>query len=84
MVDADFLFDVLKTPRAVVRVCRVCRHAETVMIGFGGVGRGFGMREGNKARGRMIAHINKNHQHELAKLAEIPLGQRKWPKIGKV
>jgi len=43
---------------ATVRVCDICGHIEKVVKGRPGVGRGYGMREGNKARGRMIQHIN--------------------------
>jgi hypothetical protein len=52
-------------PMAVVRYCLHCKHMEIVRKGMRGVGRGYGMREGNKARGRMIEHIKKSHP-ELA------------------
>ena len=52
-------------PVAVVRACNYCRHIEKVPVGRAGVGRGYGMREGNKARGRMIQHIKDHHQGEV-------------------
>jgi len=48
-------------PFATVRVCVHCGHREIVRKGRPGVGRGYGMREGNKARGRMIAHLKAEH-----------------------
>jgi hypothetical protein len=76
---ADFLFDHLTGPRASVRVCKVCKHAETVKTGLRNAGRGYGMREGNKARGRMIQHIKSAHPDELAKMEATPFGKRQWP-----
>ena len=57
-------FTVAKGPFAVVRICRYCKHYETVPIGRG-YGRGYGMREGNKARGRMIQHLKQTHPEKL-------------------
>ena len=48
-------------PMAVIRQCAHCKHFEIVRVGMNGVGRGYGMREGNKARGRMIQHIKSAH-----------------------
>lgn len=50
--------------RASIRTCTVCGHVE-LLKSPRLPGRGFGMREGNKARGRMIQHINKNHPEEV-------------------
>ncbi len=54
-------FSTKSGPAATVRTCRLCGHAEIVRKGRPGVGRGYGMREGNKARGRMIQHIKWTH-----------------------
>jgi hypothetical protein len=51
------LFGMSEGPAAVVRFCRFCKHVEVVRKGLRGAGRGYGMREGNKARGRMIQHL---------------------------
>lgn len=56
---------------ATVRVCLCCpqrhtAHAEIVRKGLPGVGRGYGLREGNKARGRMIQHIKTAHPEQYA------------------
>lgn len=56
--DLKYPFFTVRGPFAIVRVCGVCGHTEKVAKGRPGVGRGYGMREGNKARGRMIKHIN--------------------------
>lgn len=50
---------------AVVRACIHCKHTERISCGVRGAGRGYGMREGNKARGRMIQHIKECHPQEL-------------------
>lgn len=55
------MFTVHEGPLAVVRQCTLCKHFELVRKGLRGVGRGYGMREGNKARGRIIQHIKLNH-----------------------
>ena len=52
-------------PLAIVRVCKICGHFETVKKGIPGVGRSYGMREGNKARGRIIQHIKDNHPESV-------------------
>lgn len=46
---------------ATIRRCNICGHLERVEKGRPNVGRGYGMREGNKARGRMIQHIKDCH-----------------------
>lgn len=66
MVPSDKLYKTVVGPMAVIRTCTVCGHFEIVKKGLRGVGRGYGMREGNKARGRMIQHIKQAHQAELA------------------
>jgi hypothetical protein len=58
-------FRTFSGPFAVVRACNFCNHVETVKKGIPGAGRGYGMREGNKARGRMIQHIKENHLTEI-------------------
>jgi hypothetical protein len=59
-------FTTVEGPFAVLRCCNHCRHVEKVQKGLRGAGRGYGMREGNKARGRMIEHINTVHQDKLS------------------
>lgn len=55
-------------PLSAVRACKHCSHVETVrriLPGRGALtnplGRGYGMSEGNKARGRMIQHVKAAH-----------------------
>lgn len=50
-------------PLGVVRFCTVkkCKFYAMVKTGIHGVGRGYGMREGNKARGKMIQHVKSEH-----------------------
>jgi len=60
------LFSKVVGPFAVVRVCNFCKHVEVLNTGPGG-GRGYGMREGNKARGRMIQHVKAAHPAEYAR-----------------
>ncbi len=60
----DLLFTGFEGPRMVIRSCRWCKHMELVPKGLRGVGRGYGMREGNKARGRMIQHVKVEHPRE--------------------
>lgn len=66
MSKADSHYKTVEGPMAVIRTCIHCGHFEKVRKGLLGVGRGYGMREGNKARGRMIQHINANHADKLA------------------
>ena len=61
----DDHFIIYKGPLAVVRKCKYCDHTERINCGVPGVGRGYGMREGNKARGRMIQHIKKYHADKI-------------------
>jgi hypothetical protein len=60
------LFIQSSSAMATVRACKWCKHAEVVRSGQLGVGRGYGMREGNKARGRMIQHVKAAHPAEYA------------------
>lgn len=60
----DDLWKVYEGPRAVVRSCLWCDHVELVRKGLRGVGRGYGMREGNQARGRMVQHVKAEHPEE--------------------
>jgi hypothetical protein len=54
---------------AVVRCCKVpgCKFFTKVTKGRGG-GRGYGMREGNKARGELIQHVKAAHPEAVAAL----------------
>ncbi len=54
-------YKTVEGPLAVVRACKYCKHIEIVKKGLRGAGRGYGMCEGNKARGRMIQHIKATH-----------------------
>ena len=63
----DALFSHMEGPLAVVLQCSMCKHFELVRKGLRGVGRGYGMREGNKARGRIIQHIKSAHPAEYEK-----------------
>lgn len=64
----EYGMKVFRAPLGVVRVCPCCKHSEIVKTGIQGVGRGYGMREGNKARGRMIQHIKATHPEYVASL----------------
>jgi hypothetical protein len=62
-------FTTIKTRIATTRACNFCRHCETIRHSTGlGLdrGRGFGFREGNKARGRMIQHVKEKHPEAYA------------------
>lgn len=76
MIPADYLYDHRTTSLASVRKCYLCSHCEMLKLAIpggllGGPGRGFGMREGNKARGRMIQHIKAAHPEALARVAAV-------------
>ena len=58
-------------PLAVVRECKICGHIEVVKKGIPGAGRGYGFREGNKARGRIIQHIRNSHAWAVHKAREL-------------
>jgi hypothetical protein len=51
-------------PFALVRGCKLCKHVDTVRKERS-PGRGWGMREGNKQRGRLIQHVKECHPAEL-------------------
>lgn len=73
--DQDLMREV-SGPMATIRTCLLCKHAEVVRKapkGFGlagGHGRGYGFREGNKARGRMFDHYKEKHPERYAELLE--------------
>jgi hypothetical protein len=60
------LYHVSRGPLATVHGCNLCNHVEVVRKGRPGVGRGYGLAEGNRARGRMIQHLKDKHQTEYA------------------
>lgn len=66
MSPADSLYKTYEGPLAVIRACSCCKHFEIVRKGLHGAGRGYGMREGNKARGRIIQHIKTAHPERYA------------------
>jgi hypothetical protein len=54
------------TAFAIVRTCTICKHYDMVRKGRPGtMGRGWGMREGNKQRGRLIQHIKEMHPEAI-------------------
>ncbi|TPN44454.1 hypothetical protein FJ981_28065 [Mesorhizobium sp. B1-1-4] len=67
MHPADKHFTRKDLPRGIVATCLHCKHSDVVMkVPKGSAGRGWGMREGNKQRGRMIQHIKNAHPEVLA------------------
>ena len=53
-------------PLAIVRSCKLCKFSDVVRKPpVGRRGRGWGMREGNKQRGRLIQHINAEHREDV-------------------
>jgi hypothetical protein len=65
-VSASWTEDFFKTqigPLATIRSCTApgCNFTVKVKKGNPSVGRGYGMREGNKARGKIIQHIKQDH-----------------------
>jgi len=52
-------------PFGTVRACLLCGEFDRIPKGRG---RGYGMREGNKSRGRMIQHVKENHPDELGRV----------------
>ena len=66
---ADYLYTHVTGPMASVRGCLLCKHYESIPVNRRNVGRGYGMREGNKARGKMIQHIKECHPRELEAVA---------------
>lgn len=51
---------------AVCRSCRLCKFGVSLRLGVPNVGRGNGMREGNKQRGILIQHLKSEHPAEYA------------------
>lgn len=68
MHPAENFIRVSEGPFAVVRACTLCGFRSIVKKGLFGAGRGYGMREGNKARGTMIQHVKACHAAALAAL----------------
>ncbi len=63
---AEHFFTRYNGPFAIVAGCNLCKHVDTFRKPRPGtVGRGWGMREGNKQRGRMIQHVKKAHPEVL-------------------
>lgn len=59
-------FERVNRPLAIVAWCKLCDFRDTVRKErTGTAGRGWGMREGNKQRGRMIQHIKTAHPEVL-------------------
>ena len=64
MIKADQFFVRKDMPNGIVGTCKLCKHADVVKK-VRNPGRGWGMREGNKQRGRMIQHIKSAHPEKL-------------------
>ena len=65
-------------PFGTVRACRICGESDMIPRGRG---RGYGMREGNKSRGRMIQHVKAEHPTELKRVPDdwfIPSAKWHW------
>ena len=46
--------------------CNLCKHVDVVKkLPAGQAGRGWGMREGNKQRGRLVQHVKAEHPDAL-------------------
>jgi len=60
------MFKEVSGPLAVLRECTLCKHHTIVKKGIRGVGRGYGLREGNKARGVMIQHFKTVHPEKYS------------------
>lgn len=59
---AEAFFTRKDLPRGIVAACKLCKHFDVVKkLPAGTAGRGWGMREGNKQRGRMIQHVKADH-----------------------
>lgn len=56
---------VMHGPFGVTRACRLCKWHD-FRRKIAGNGRGEGMREGNKQRGRLIQHLKETHPDEFA------------------
>lgn len=64
MAPAEKFFVRVNYPRAIIATCKLCKHFDRVMKERN-PGRGWGMREGNKQRGRMIQHVKDAHPEVL-------------------
>jgi hypothetical protein len=62
---ADRFFNRFDGPFAITAGCKLCKHVDVVRKERS-PGRGWGMREGNKQRGRMIQHVKACHPDVLA------------------
>lgn len=71
MIAADKFFIRKDMPRAIVAYCKLCKHSDVVMKERN-PGRGWGMREGNKQRGRMIQHVKDAHPDALHPTQQPP------------
>lgn len=64
--DAYYGFSRFDGPFAIVGSCHHCKFTDTVRKApKGTAGRGWGMREGNKQRGRMIQHAREAHADRI-------------------
>lgn len=70
MSHAEHFIEKTDKPLGVVRICTICKHSEVVKKGVRGAGRGYGMKVGNQARGKMIQHVKEKHPNELKKYIE--------------
>lgn len=59
-VPADKFIAHRDAPLAILRWCTICNHSDVVRK-VRNAGRGWGMREGNKQRGRLIQHVKAEH-----------------------
>ena len=58
-------------PNGIIGMCKLCKHSDVVKKERS-PGRGWGMREGNKQRGRMIQHIKDAHPEALLAASPSP------------
>jgi len=65
MKNYDKHFYKVSGPLGVNRQCKYCRFNVFLSTGIEGVGRGYGMRYGNRARGEMIQHLKATHLEEM-------------------
>ncbi len=64
---AEALFEYRTGPFGTIRTCRLCGEFDMIPRGRG---RGYGMKYGNKSRGRMIQHVKAEHPDELARVPD--------------
>lgn len=69
MVAANILYNRFakegRSSLATVRWCKLCGFKVVVRHGLR-QGRGYGFREGNKARGTIVRHLHEKHADEIA------------------